>query len=353
MDFAVRNPGGRPKQERAPRRNSLTPRLIGWRAHRARVAIGELAYELSVPPTGRAIWLELNVQVFMHNESLLEARATGPKDAATLEEHLEKIRTFYRRLMPKGNKFQRILRCEREVGRHTLADIRLVSLKAYHAHNHPYWDALAAQPSGYPLFWAYSNQSFLAMSESWGHNARERSPHEFVRPHRNILEILRQVDSLNVLRLYTALFGAAHSAGWHDIYSEAFDRMMRIACKIACVPPFASFSEEFAVDAIESTLSDGREPPDRNWRKEITNRIVGYKRLLQLAQKTDIVRPDQIFPTGRRDQMLKVLEFSDEVGVTELHMAMTAYLVRKKMPDLVRDLLDRIHAISKETSFFY
>lgn len=333
-----------------------TPRSTGWRAHRARATVAELAYQLSVLPLGTDIWRELTVQKSLRSQSLLFYRSQGLVGDA-YEAYVEKIRERVIRKTPRGNKFQRILHAERKtgIGKRTLDDIRLVARPAFDLHEAHFWAILSAQPTDYLLYKGLGSSGWFAMNSVYGTDPWTAANGVFVRPCEPVLTYLRHVNAWEGLLSYMLLFGAASDAGWSDIYEESFHRMIHIVCMMACVPPLDTFSDEFAMDVIGSVLGKERVAPEKNWARVVKGRISSYQQVIDVARDTGIIPRTKIFPTGNRNEIKELIKFVQEKGSTEVHMAITAHAhpaaFKKSVSDLIPELKARLAKADTQTAY--
>lgn len=323
-------------------------RLTGWRAHRVRALMGELAYQLSVPLSATDIWRELKIACAI--------RQLGPpligerRDAtwiAQFEEDKKAITKKYK-CAPRGpNKFHRLLNAEREAGAATLEEIEVGAFLALRAHDHPFWEVFSIQPSNYHDYWRLGNRSLHTINRIRGCYPLSHSPDEQLQPSKWLLDEFVEYDTLDHLRIYLLIFGAAHEAGWPDLYDLCFKRMLQIVCRIACLTPFTTFGEEFAMDVLSAPFGTGRpEPP--GWRNTVTTRVNEYRQLINLAMETDIIPRTATYALGQREKQISLLRYSDSVGFQEAQSALTNYRVTKLPTERCKAL---IAAVNKTVQF--
>lgn len=333
--------GGRPRLARARSGpdGRKTRRLVGWRAHRVRALMGETAYVVHVPLTPTDLWREINTICDIQR---LDPPMIGEERDAVWRNQFEKEKAAviekYRRAPRGPTKFNRLLNAEREAGIRTLQEIRLAALYAMKAHEHPFWEAYRVQPSGHYQYWKLGNWSSLTLNRIKGCAGVTFRPYPPIRPSEHLMAEFTEQDTLDHLRIYLLLFGAAHENGWRDLYSTCFDRMVEIVSKVACLPPFATFGKEFALDLLSSPFTDGRPEPS-GWRRTVVQRIQGYRRLIELAADAGIIPRNRMYPQGDRGKQYALLRYSDEVGYAEISGALQRYQVTKKSGKVCKKLL--------------
>jgi hypothetical protein len=172
------------------------------------------------------------------------------------------------------------------------------------------------------------------------------SPDPPIRPPDNLVDEFSRNYTLDHLRIYLLMFGAAHEAGWPDLYDLCFVRMQQILCRIACLPPFTAFGKEFALDVLSAPFGDGR-PEPAGWRRTVKKRISEYQQLINLAAETGIIPQTEAYPQGQRDKQFSLIRYSDKLGFQATQSALMNYRVTKTPTDRCKELIAAVNEFVK------
>lgn len=345
--------GGRPKTRIQSTGTSPKPELETWRRFRIRATVQELAYDKRVPATPISIHKLMRMELELAQlDPPLIGEQREPEQNEIFERERDAILDKYERIkVPSNSKYTRLLLGEREASRQTLDEIQIVSLDAYVIHQHGFWPAYALQPSDHEDYWRLGNrfQEYLnrvvgCRPVTWDRKARKR-------PQDSVIREFREVDSLDILRYYMLLFGAAHEAGWPDLYQESFQRILAVTSKVAALPPFSPFAQEFASDVVGSILRGGRPVPIDRWQQSLKECISDYQGIIDLAADTQIIPRTAGNPYGERFDQQHLLKYADFVGRGQLHVALNSYKLNKKAPPLCTRFIDWLKRFDLDAPF--